>query len=652
MLHIDIETYSDVDIQSSGAYRYIENDSFEIMLIGYAFGDKAVKIVDIANGDSLPYELFSALKDPAVIKVAHNAQFERLALRKAFGATNENWFCNEVYSGYCGYPMSLEDSGKALKLGSDKAKMKEGKELIKLFCCPQKPTKKNSFKTRITSEEEPEKWETFKDYCVRDVEAEREIFKRLSQFPFPDQERINYYIDQTINDNGVLVDLEFVRKAAEIGATYVEEVKQELIELTGIDNPKSVQQFKAFLEDELDEIVESVNKEFIPQITELAATQGNEKVLKALELRAKISKSSTTKYVTMLESVCKDGRIRGLLQFYGASRTGRFAGRLVQIHNLPQNHLIDLDAQREAVKAGGVEFISTMYENVQDVLSQLIRTAFIAKEGHTFAVADYSAIEARVIAWLAGEKWRLDVFATHGKIYEASASMMFKVPIESITKGSPLRQKGKIAELALGYQGGVGALKTMGGERMGLSEPEMKGIVDAWREANPAIKQLWYDVDNAAKKAIKTGAPQRLNQGVLIYMTGGNLAIQLPSKRCLYYVQARIGQNRFDGESITYMGMDQTTKQWVAQETYGGKLVENIVQAISRDLLTHALYNLITNHIPVAIHVHDEAVPEIPTLGSSEMLKEVERLMCDAPDWAKTIPLRADGFLTSYYKKD
>lgn len=650
-LHIDIETYSSVDITSAGAYKYAESLDFEILMMAYAFDDEEVEIIDFAQGEIMPQRLAEALRNPKVLKFAHNANFERTCLKQiGFDIPVEQWRCTAVMSAYCGLPLHLDGVSKALDLG-EFSKDAVGKSLIKYFSMPIKPTKVNGGRMRNFPHHDLDKWENFKNYCKQDVVAEREIERRLLKYEMPQSEIHNYILDQKINDRGILIDLEMASNAYDIDQKYTEEITKELQDLTGVENPNSASQLKNWLGVEMQRDVETLSKTVMPELINEAGKGSN--AAKALSLRAKNSKTSVKKYTAMLNCACDDNRAHGLFQFYGANRTGRWAGRLIQLQNLPQNHIDDLELARNAVLSGDYTYINMLYDDIGSILSQLIRTAFIAKENHTFAVADFSAIEARVIAWLAGEQWRLDVFQTHGKIYEASASMMFGVPIEQIGKGSDLRQKGKVAELALGYQGGVGALKTMGGERMGLSESEMKSIVDKWRKANPSVVELWADIEICANRCVKTGRQQISDFRGLIFETDGNvMTIELPSGRKLFYQQPIIGKNRFDKPSLMYMGMDQVKKTWGRVETYGGKLVENIVQAIARDILADSMLRLDKEGLELVMHVHDEVVAEVPEANAEALLNKMYDIMGAEISWAKGLPLSADGYLTKFYKKD
>lgn len=646
-LGIDIETYSSEDI-ANGVYRYADAEDFTILLFAYSVNDGPVLITDIAQGEEIPPRIVEALTDPHVIKTAFNAAFERTCLNKFFGLNMdaEQWECTMVRSAMLGLPLSLDAVGRVLKL--EQQKMQEGKSLIRYFSCPCKPTKVNGGRTRNLPQHAPDKWATFKRYCIRDVKVEQAIRRITSAYRIPESEHRLYVADQRINDRGVLVDMDLVTQAIRMDAAYKGRLNAEAMEISGLDNPNSVAQLKAWLEKETDTTVDKLSKKDLPA---LLASADNDKVERMLRIRQEMAKTSTKKYEAMRKTACSDGRVRGLLQFYGANRTGRWAGRLVQVQNLPQNHLEDLDYARSLVKSGDLSAVELLFGNVPDTLSQLIRTAFIAKDGCTFLVCDFSAIEARVIAWLAGEQWRLEVFRTHGKIYEASASMMFHVPVDEITKTDPRRQKGKIAELALGYQGGVGAMKTMGGESMGLTEEEMSEIVDNWRNANPAIVRLWKDVEAAARMVIRYGEPVSV-KGLKFFMSLGAMMIQLPSGRCLSYPRPSVGVNRFGSESICYEGVSQTTKQWCQQETYGGKLVENIVQGIARDCLAITILRLEEKGYPIVFHVHDEVIIEAPENDGVHTLQGVEEIFRMPITWAPGLPLKGAGYTTKYYLKD
>jgi len=642
-LAIDIETFSDVDLQKSGVYAYTASPHFEILLFAYAFDNGEVEIVDLASGEDLPDEIIAAIIDDNIIKTAFNAQFERTCLSKHLDQTlsPKSWQCTAVQSASLGLPLSLD--GVAQVLGLVEQKMKEGKDLIRYFSIPCKATKTNGQRIRNYPHHAVDKWETFKNYCRRDVEVERAIRKKIEKYPVSDSEQKVYILDQQINDRGVLVDMELVRKAMECDRLHKEDTFSKAQELTGLENPNSVAQLKEWLLENGVE-VDSLSKK---TVTDLAKESDGE-VERLLNLRLQLAKTSIKKYEAIERAVCPDTRVRGLLQFYGANRTGRWAGRLVQVQNLPQNHLKDLTLARNLVRYGNFSALELLFESVPHVLSELIRTAFIPKPNHQFLVADFSAIEARVIAWLADEKWRMEVFATHGKIYEASASQMFKVPIEEITKTSPLRQKGKISELALGYGGSVGALTAMGALDMGVEEEELQGLVTAWRQANPNITKLWWDIDKAALKAVKERTATVAHK-IKIHYESGILFITLPSGRKLSYIKPRIEMNKFGREGITYEGIG-TTKKWERIETYGPKLVENIVQATARDLLAEAMIRVADKGYDIVMHVHDEIVVESEVGQGS--LKEVCDVMAIPPTWAEGLPLRADGFECEYYRKD
>ncbi|VFC53263.1 dna-directed dna polymerase i [Clostridioides difficile] len=649
-LSIDIETYSDLDIKKVGVYRYVDSANFEILLFAYAFDNEEVKVIDLVNDEELPKEVIEALNDNKVIKSAFNANFERTAISKFLNINlkpNE-WSCTMIKALTLGLPGSLDSVSKALKFNEDKQKMKEGKALIQYFCKPCKATKVNKGRTRNLPIHDMEKWNKFKEYCKQDVVVEREIRNKLSKYKTTKREIKLWYLDQRINDTGIKVDTELIENAIECDKRYTEKLTKEAIKITGLNNPNSLAQLKKWLSDKVGFEITSLTKESIPEILKQV---DDENVVRILELRKLMSKTSIKKYEAMKLAKGNDNRVRGLLQFYGANRTGRWAGRLVQVQNLPQNHIEDLDLARNLLKEGDFDLIELLYDSVPDVLSQLIRTAFIPSEGHRFIVSDFSAIEARVIAWLAGEKWRLDVFNSHGKIYEASASQMFKVPIESIKKGDPLRQKGKISELALGYGGSIGALTSMGAIKMGLDEDELQPLVTTWRNANPNITKFWWDVDKAAKKAIKDRTIVKLQHGIKFIYNPGVLFIELPSGRRLSYLRPKIEPHTtFSGDKITYEGMEQTSKQWKRIDTYGPKLVENIVQATARDCLREAMFNVTDAGYSIVMHVHDELVTDVDKKGGS--LEEVNSIMGKEISWAKGLPLKADGYECDYYKKD
>ena len=647
ILSIDIETYSSVDLTKSGVYAYTEAPDFEILLFGYALEDGPAYVVDLARGETIPLAIDIALNSPDVVKTAFNANFERTCIAKHFGKPMpaEQWRCSSVHALTLGLPIRLEDVAKALKLKHQKDTA--GKALIRYFSMPCKPTNANGGRARNLPEHAPEKWEQFKAYCKQDVEVERAIREKLLRYPVLPVEQKLWELDQKINDLGVRVAPNLVKHAITCDSQYQEKLESEAIKLTGLDNPNSVSQLKGWLKEATNLEVESLNKTAVPELLKQTDSQI---VKRVLELRQEMAKTSVKKYLAMSRARCQDDRIRGLLQFYGANRTGRWAGRLVQVQNLPQNKLKDLDLARNLLLAGQYDTIELLFDSVPVVLSQLIRTAFIPAPGCRFVVADFSAIEARVIAWLAGEKWRMDVFNGHGKIYEASASAMFKVPIEEITKGNPLRQKGKIAELALGYQGAKGALITMGALNMGLTEEELPGLVTTWRQANPAIVQYWSDVEEAAMKAVRDKTSTELPHGLTFSYESGMLFIRLPSGRRLAYVRPRIEvEERFNKMGLTYEGYEQG--KWNRLRTYGGKLVENIVQATARDCLAEAMLLLDAAGYRIVMHVHDEVVMEVPN-NDPHALEDACEIMGQPIDWAPGLPLRADGFECQYYKKD
>lgn len=651
-LSIDIETYSSVNLLKSGLYKYVQSPDFEILLFAYAYDDQPVQIVDLKRGERIPYFVVMDLHRPDVIKTAFNAAFEYYCLSKFFDTRLEQWHCTMVHSLYCGYPGSLAGVGEAMQFPQDKQKMSAGKALIKYFCVPCAPTKRNGGRTRNLPEHHEAKWDLFKDYCKQDVVTEREIKQVLSRYLVPEYEHNLWVIDQLINMNGVVVDEQLVNGALAISAQMTDELSGKARNITGLDNPNSVAQLKQWICQNSEMELDSLNKQVIAELLE--AKSGTEEMQAVLKIRQEMAKTSVKKYQAMEKAVCSDGRVRGLLQFYGANRTGRWAGRLVQVQNLPRNYIESLDTARELVKKQKIEALKTIYGNVPDTLSQLIRTAFIPGEGYEFAVADFSAIEARVIAWLADEQWRLEVFRTHGRIYEASASTMFGVPLEKIKKGNPeyaLRSKGKVAELALGYQGASGALIQMGALNMGLQEEELPDIVQRWRASNRRIVDLWYSVERRAVECIETGYASSLPHGISFSRDGRNFMITLPSGRTLFYVQPQLVRDERGFKRIHHMGQNQTSKKWSLIQTYGGKLTENIVQAVARDCLANALTNLHMAGYKINFHIHDEAVLEIPK-GGSQNLDEAIKLMCIVPRWAEGLPLNADGFTGDYYKKD
>ena len=658
-LSIDIETYSSVDISKSGLYKYVQSDDFEILLFAYSMDGGDVQIIDLLSGQQIPEDVIQSMLDPNVLKHAYNAAFEWYCLSKYLKVDCLQWLsqwrCTMLHGLYCGYTAGLAATGEALGLPQEKRKLAIGKALIRTFCTPHKPTSRNST-NRVLPHHEPEKWCLFKEYCIQDVVTEMEIEQRLSVFPVPSQVQQEWELDQRINAAGVRLDMDLIDGALNISEIVTENLIQEAKSLTGLENPNSVGQLKSWVESQIGATVESLDKETIKDL--LAKSYLPPKVCRVLKIRQELGKSSVKKYDAMVNGVCKDGRVRGLLQFYGANRTGRWAGRLVQVQNLPRNYIDELDFARILVKNRDIEMITLAFGNVPDTLSQLIRTAFIPEKGHKFVVADFSAIEARVIAWLAKETWRQDVFRTHGKIYEASASAMFGVPIEKIKKGNPeyaLRAKGKVAELALGYQGGAGALINMGALKMGLSEDELPDIVQRWRKSNPNITRLWYQFDDAAVQAISTCVPIGING--CIFRREGDLStgqdfltIQLPSGRKLFYVHPYISKNRFGSDSIHYFGINQTNKKWMELETYGGKLTENIVQAIARDCLSITLQRLENAGYQTVMHIHDEAVIDCPSERAD--LDVVCELMRQPIPWADGLILNAAGFIGDYYKKD
>lgn len=651
-LSIDIETYSSVNLKKCGLYKYVQSPDFEILLFAYAYDGAAVNIVDMANGEKIPFFTLMDLHRPEVIKTAHNAAFEYYCLSKFFETHINQWRCTMVHSLYCGYPASLDSVGKAMNFSKDRRKMSEGSALIRYFCIPCAPTKRNGGRTRNLPKHDPGKWNLFKEYCKQDVTTEREIKWVLNRYPLPEAEQRLWELDQVINITGVSVDERLIRGALSISEQMSGELKSRAKELTGLDNPNSVAQLKAWIEQNADMEVESLNKQTVAEI--LADKSGTDQVKQVLKIRQELAKTSIKKYQAMEQAVCQDGRVRGLLQFYGANRTGRWAGRLVQVQNLPRNYLETLGIARELVQSQKVDTLKVLYGTVPDTLSQLIRTAFVPEAGYEFAVADFSAIEARVIAWLAKEEWRLDVFRTHGRIYEASASTMFGVDIDLIKKGNPeyaLRAKGKVAELALGYQGASGALIQMGALSMGLTEKELPEIVKRWRASNKRIVDLWYAVERAAVSCVRTGMPATLPCGVSFARDERCLMIRLPSGRHLFYNAPRLMPNERGYDSLWFMGMNQTSKNWEEIQTYGGKLTENIVQAIARDCLSNALMQLAGHGYKINFHIHDEVVMEIPR-GGTQSLEEAILLMCINPVWAQGLPLNADGFTGDYYKKE
>ena len=640
-LSIDLETYSSVDLGKSGVYKYAESEDFEILLFAYSIDDGGVKVIDLSNGEIIPEEILSALSDKSIEKWAFNANFERVCLSRFLGKRlkPQGWYCTMIWSAYLGLPLSLEKVGEVLKL--DKQKMNEGKGLIRYFSIPCKPTKTNGMRTRNLPHHDLEKWSTFKEYNQRDVETEIAIKKKLSAFPMPRSEWENYWIDQNINDRGILIDEVLVDSAIKFDEILREENMDRAIELTGLENPNSPMQLKEWLNEKGLEIDSLAKKD-----VESALKNAEGDIKEVLELRQELSKSSVRKYDAMKNVKGKDNRARGLIQFYGANRTGRYSGRLIQVQNLRRNNLKDLDLARSLVKDRDYETLEILYGSPSDILSQLIRTAFIPKEGTRFIITDFSAIEARVLAWLAGEQWVLDAFVNGEDIYCRTASRMFDVPVEKHGVNGHLRQKGKIATLACGYQGALGALKAMGGIEMGLSEDELQSIVDSWREANPNIVSLWWDIDSVVKRVVNTRTKEKYKNLVISYEKG-ILFIELPSKRRLAYPKTKIGMNRFGGESVVYEGVVLGNK-WDKIESYGGKFVENIVQAIARDILAEAMMRLEEKGFNIVMHIHDEVVIE----SDSSSIEEVNQIMSVIPEWADGLVLDADGFESEFYKKD
>lgn len=687
-LHLDIETFSPEPIAKTGLYRYAMHPDFQILLVAYARDEEPVRIVDLAQGESLPEWLVNALFDEKVTKVAHNAAFERVCLsvhlwqtktrQKGIFLSADSWHCTMVQASRCGLPMSLKEAGAAL--GLEQQKMKEGKNLIKLFCVPKEKKTDGIFYEgdRNLPEDFPEEWETFKAYCVRDVEVERQIDNETAWLSIPSWEHRLYAVDQTINDMGVKVDTRLAREACRIDAIITARLTEEAMKLTGLSNPNSVSQLKDWLSAQLGIDVDTLSKKDLPEFRRITS---DKRVLRVLDIRSQLGKSSNAKYEAMLDCICPDDRVRGLLQFQGA-RTGRWAGRLVQLQNLPQNHIPDLDFAREALRDGDLEMLELGYKSVPDTLSQLIRTAFVPGRGFTFAVCDFSAIEARVLAWLAGEEWVLDTFRRGGDIYCATASQMFHVPVEKHGANAELRQKGKIAVLALGYGGGVAALDAMGGQKLGMTEQEEKDTVTRWRSANPSIVRFWGDVERAALKVIQ-GFQKTARLGIRVPISAddyesrraaangrdvrdysvrdsyleftthdGWLVCRLPSGRRITWPEAQVTTNRFGSESVRYKGVNQKTNKWGWLETFGGKLVENITQAVARDCLAHVMLQLDVLRcvgIRTVFHVHDEVVCEVV---SPDCLKQIEDVFAKGPSWAEGLPLKGAGYTCPYYYKD
>lgn len=653
ILHIDIETFSSVELKKSGLYKYVQSPDFEIILFAYAYDDEPVRVIDCLQGEVIPLSVLNDLQNPAVIKMAHNAAFEFYALSKFYKTFLDQWRCTMVQALYCGFPGSLAGVGEAMGFQEDKKKMGIGKTLIKYFCIPCAATKANGGRTRNYPRHNMQKWELFKSYNYQDVVTEREIYHELCQYPVPEEEWKNWQLDQMINIGGTAIDMELVEGALAISDQIRDELSGKAKDLTGLENPNSVAQLKKWVEDNSGLEIDSLNKATVAEILSGDPAEGIREVLK---IRRELGKTSVKKYEAMKTCVCEDGRVRGLLQFYGANRTGRFAGRLVQIQNLPKNFLGTLDIAREFVKHRQIEAVRMIYGNIPDTLSQLIRTAFVPGEGCHFCVADFSAIEARVLAWMAGEQWRLDVFRTHGKIYEASASAMFGVPIETIAKGQEnykLRAKGKVAELALGYGGGAHALVAMGALNMGLTEEELPDIVKRWRASSRRIYDFWYAVERAAQEAIEYGVITTLPCGITISRDQNFMFIRLPSGRSLFYRDPQLAPGNYGNKEILFMGLNQTNKKWGRINTWGGKLVENIIQAVSRDILCNAMKNLTRAGYKINFHIHDEVILEVPDGDKSKNLDDAIRRMCALPEWANGLPLNAAGFDNAhYYMKD
>lgn len=652
-LSIDIETRSSIDIKKAGAYRYAQSEDFRILLFAYQWDDDPVMVKDLAQGESVPELIRTVLMDGNVIKHAYNAAFEWYCLNQAgYGTPIEQWRCTMVHGLYCGYTAGLEATGKAIGLPEDKQKLSVGKALIRYFCTPCRPTKSNGGRTWNEPKHAPEKWKLFKEYCKQDVVTEREILKRLSMFPVPEEEEKLWQMDVRMNAFGVRVDKALIEGVLLIDGVSRQALTEEAIGITGVDNPNSTAQLIDWLGDNGTE-TDNLRKE---TVAELLDGKNAPEVQRVLEIRQQLGKTSIKKYVAMENAICTDGRVRGLTQFYGANRTGRWSGRLVQMQNLPRNYLKTLDSARKIAKEGNHDGLKMVYGNVPDTLSQLIRTAFIPSEGNKFVVADFSAIEARVIAWLAGEQWVNEVFATHGKIYEATASQMFHVPIERIVKGNPeygLRQKGKVATLALGYQGGPPALINMGALQMGLSEEELPDIVQRWRQANPRIRDLWYAIEQAALATMQTAQPQAIN-GLIFALEGDIiygqcfLTVRLPSGRKLYYARPFLKENQFGKLAVHYYGVGKN-KKWGVESTYGGKMTENIVQAIARDCLAETLKRIDARGLQVVFHVHDEVIIDAPM---DVTVDEICGLMAEPISWAPGLILKGAGFESQYYMKD
>lgn len=646
VLHIDLETYSDIDIGKCGAYRYVDSPNFEILLLAYAYDDEPVTVIDLAQGEQIPKDVLEDIADDSAIKVAHNAAFERVCLSKYLNTRLDPmaWHCTMVHALSLGFPASLADVGKALNLEEDKQKMAVGKRLITYFCKPCKPTQANGQRIRNYPHHDLEKWDLFKEYNRQDVVTEQTIYDKLMKFPLPENERILYSLDQSINDYGIGVDTDLMDKVIGYSETYEAQMRKECEELTGGINVHSIVQIKQWLTEQEGRQIDSLTKDDVDQLLKLDLKPSSKRIL---ELRQETGKTSVKKYEAFERSICSDGRIHGAFQFYGAGRTGRWAGRLIQPQNFPRNAFEDIALARQMVKDRKWEEIEMLYGSMNDVFSTLIRTLIVPPQGMTFAIADYSAIEARVVAWMADEKWRQDVFANGGDIYCMSATQMFGVPVEKHGQNSHLRKKGKVAELACGYGGGVGALRKMGGEQMGLTEKEMDNIVKKWRRSSPHVVRLWRELGDAAIEAVDTRLRVKCSHGVSFKYAKGILFMTLPSGRSLAYVQPR-----FDGRELTYMGMNQTTRKWGRTKTWGGKLTENLIQAIARDCLAVSMAKIQKAGYHIVMHVHDEVIVEVPAEDAEGHLKRIEELMGEPIEWAPGLLLTADGFTSEYYRKD
>lgn len=646
VLHIDLETYSDIDIGKCGAYRYADSPNFEILLFAYAYDDEPVTVIDVAQREGWPTQVLDDILSSDITKVAHNAAFERICLSKFLNThlDPKAWHCTMVHALSLGFPASLADVGKALNLGEDKQKMAVGKRLITYFCKPCKPTMANGQRTRNYPHHDPEKWDLFKEYNRQDVVTEQAIYDKLMKFPLPESERILYCLDQSINDYGIGVDTDLMDNVIGYSETYEAQMRKECEELTGGINVHSIVQLKQWLTEQEGRQIDSLTKDDVDQLLKLDLKPSSKRIL---ELRQETGKTSVKKYEAFERSICSDGRIHGAFQFYGAGRTGRWAGRLIQPQNFPRNAFEDIALARQMVKDRKWEEIEMLYGSMNDVFSTLIRTLIVPPQGMTFAIADYSAIEARVVAWMADEKWRQDVFANGGDIYCMSATQMFGVPVEKHGQNSHLRKKGKVAELACGYGGGVGALRKMGGEQMGLTEKEMDDIVKKWRRSSPHVVKLWRELGDAAIEAIDTRLRVKCRHGVSFKYAKGILFMTLPSGRSLAYVQPR-----FDGRELTYMGMNQTTRKWERTKTWGGKLTENLIQAIARDCLAESMTKIQQAGYHIVMHVHDEVIVEVPEDDAEGHLKRIEDLMGEPIEWAPGLLLTADGFTSEYYRKD